>query len=237
MDELRKAAKMAKQAHDAAVSRRSNSQRIVNELLQRKSAWTDDDVSLFTQLIRQDHLSEQEESRAKAAAEQAEAEVDNQFNELMRIILARYHEEQIWSDKIRSASTYGSLAALGLNLLVFILAIVVVEPWKRDRLLKSFEQRVAKMNKDIQETLGEEIHDLREQSANQQTIVEDIARLLNGSGEDKDQESVNEKEKSLLWITSKLGSTMGSDTDLLVLPAVTIVIAFTTGMLIGSRWS
>ena len=63
----------------------------------------------------------------------------------MRSILARYHEEQVWSDKIRSASTYGQLAALALNLLVFILATIAVEPWKRRRLAATFERKVEEM--------------------------------------------------------------------------------------------
>lgn len=64
----------------------------------------------------------------------------------MRTILARYHEEQVWSDKIRSASTYGSLAALGLNMVIFILAIVIVEPLKRRRLAQTFEKKIEEMS-------------------------------------------------------------------------------------------
>lgn len=64
----------------------------------------------------------------------------------MRTILARYHEEQVWSDKIRSASTYGSLAALALNLLVFISATILIEPWKRRRMAQAFEKKTEEMN-------------------------------------------------------------------------------------------
>jgi sensitive to high expression protein 9 len=66
----------------------------------------------------------------------------------MQTILARYHEEQVWSDKIRSASTYGSLLALGLNMVVFILAIIIVEPWKRRRLTQTFEKKIQDMSID-----------------------------------------------------------------------------------------
>jgi sensitive to high expression protein 9 len=48
----------------------------------------------------------------------------------MRTILARYREEQVWSDKISSPSTYGQLSVFGVNLLVFVLAIIPVESWK-----------------------------------------------------------------------------------------------------------
>lgn len=142
----RQAAQQAKAAYEEAVVRRSNSQREVNDLLQRKSSWTDGDVGRFTSLVRQDHLYEQEESRAKLAVNVSEDAVEREFSQLLRIILARYHEEQVWSDKIRSASTYGSLAALGLNMLVFILAIIVVEPWKRRRLAQTFEKKIEEMS-------------------------------------------------------------------------------------------
>lgn len=125
---------------------RASSQREVNDLLQRKSTWSDGDVGRFTDLVRQDHVYEQAEARAKAAAARSEDAVEREFSELMRVILNRYHEEQAWSDKIRSASTYGSLAVLGVNMLVFILAIMVVEPWKRRRLAQTFERKVEEMS-------------------------------------------------------------------------------------------
>lgn len=144
----RQAARKAKVAYEEAVVQRSNSQREVNDLLQRKSSWMDSDVGRFTTLVRQDHLYEQEEARAKAAVEETEEAVDREFSKLLRTILARYHEEQVWSDKIRSASTYGSLAALGLNMLVFIMAIVVVEPWKRRRLAQTFERKIEELSEE-----------------------------------------------------------------------------------------
>ncbi|KAI0345728.1 hypothetical protein BDW22DRAFT_1418073 [Trametopsis cervina] len=143
---VRSTARDAKLEYERAVQQRAQSQREVNDLLQRKSSWTDDDVGRFTALVRQDHLFEQAESRAKQAVQTTEDAVEREFTELMRVILHRYHEEQVWSDKIRSASTYGSLTVLGLNVLVFILAITVVEPWKRKRLAQTFERKVQEMS-------------------------------------------------------------------------------------------
>lgn len=144
----REAARKAKVAYEEAVVQRSNSQHEVNDLLQRKSTWLDSDVGRFTTIVRQDHLYEQEEARAKAAVQETENVVDRELSNLLRTILARYHEEQVWSDKIRSASTYGSLAALGLNMLVFIMAIVVVEPWKRRRLAQTFERKIEELSEE-----------------------------------------------------------------------------------------
>lgn len=78
----RQAAREAKTVYGEAVVQRSNSQREVNDLLQRKSKWTDSDVSRFTTLVRQDHLYEQEEARAKAAMVSVDDAVDREFSRL-----------------------------------------------------------------------------------------------------------------------------------------------------------
>ena len=57
-------------------------------------------------------------------------------------ILARYHEEQIWSDKIRRMSTWGTWGLMGVNVLLFLVFQIGVEPWRRKRLVKGFEDKV-----------------------------------------------------------------------------------------------
>ena len=69
--------------------------------------------------------------------------------QLSKTILARYHEEQIWSDKIRRMSTWGTWGLMGVNVLLFLLFQVAVEPWRRKRLVKGFEEKVV-------EALGKE---------------------------------------------------------------------------------
>ena len=125
----------------------------------------------FTSLVRQDHENEQAEVRAKQRTASADRRLETQFNELMRALLNRYHEEQLWSDKIRSASTYGSLGALTLNLLVFILAIVIVEPWKRKRLGETFEQRMIVLERENQSLMRDGMHKLEEHFEKQKHIL------------------------------------------------------------------
>lgn len=170
----RQAARDAKAAYEAAVSRRSNSQREVNDLLQRKTTWTDADLSRFTSLVREEHLCEQEETRAKEQVELAEVAVDAEFNELVRIILNRYHEEQVWSDKIRSTSTYGSLVVLGVNVFVFIIAIIFVEPWRRRRLADTFERRVDQLSSQNRELIERHMNDLFKRLEAQQQLITDL---------------------------------------------------------------
>jgi len=125
-------------------------------------------------LVRQDHIHEQAESRAKAAAARSEDAVEREFSELMRVILNRYHEEQAWSDKIRSASTYGSLAVLGVNMLVFILAIVVVEPWKRRRLAQTFERKVEQMSAENAAAVEHAVETLSQRMESQDRMLAQI---------------------------------------------------------------
>jgi sensitive to high expression protein 9 len=121
---------------------RATSQRDLTDLLQRKSTWSSEDVSRFTSLVHQDHLNTLTESSSKTASQAADDVLEREFGALTQIILERYHEEQVWSDKIRSASTYGSMVVLGVNVFVFLAAIVIVEPWKRKKLAEALGRRV-----------------------------------------------------------------------------------------------
>jgi sensitive to high expression protein 9 len=72
----------------------------------------------------------------------------------MQAILQRYHEEQVWSDKIRNVSTYAGLAGLLVNLVVFVGAIAFVEPWKRKRLVERLEDRIEVMMGKVEGQIG-----------------------------------------------------------------------------------
>ena len=179
--EVREAAREAKGTYQAAVQQRAKSQRDVNDLLQRKSTWTDDDVGRFTALVRQDHLYEQAETQAKLRAAETEEAVEREFTELMRVILSRYHEEQIWSDKIRSASTYGSLTVLGLNMFVFILAIIIVEPWKRKRLAQTFEKKVEELSAETVSAFESGHASLAAQMKEQEKVLSQLVAAVTSS--------------------------------------------------------
>jgi hypothetical protein len=118
---------------------RSSTQREINELLQRKHTWTGEDVTRFTELYRLEHLHSQQEVTAKENYRQCEKHMDRQYLELTRAIMERYHEEQLWSDKIRSVSTYGTWALMVVNLILFVAVQTVFEPYKRKRLTDRFE--------------------------------------------------------------------------------------------------
>jgi sensitive to high expression protein 9 len=85
---------------------------------------------------------------------ETEIATDKAFSDLMQAILQRYHEEQVWSDKIRNVSTYAGLAGLLVNLVVFVGAIAFVEPWKRKRLVERLEDRIEVMMGKVEGQIG-----------------------------------------------------------------------------------
>ena len=132
----------AREAYSKAINQRSGSQREVNELLQRKHAWSSEDLERFTALYRSDHANEHAEAAAQENLANAEREAEEAGARLSSCILARYHEEQIWSEKIRRMSTWGTWGLMGVNILLFLVFQIAVEPWRRKRLVKGFEEKV-----------------------------------------------------------------------------------------------
>ena len=114
----------------------------MNTLLQRKHAWEPADLERFTALYRSDHANEQAEASAREHLTAIEKASEEAAARLSASILARYHEEQIWSDKIRRMSTWGTWGLMGVNVLLFLVFQIGVEPWRRKRLVKGFEEKV-----------------------------------------------------------------------------------------------
>ncbi|KAG0198818.1 sensitivity to high expression protein she9 [Mortierella sp. GBA30] len=142
LDEARIKLAQAKQAYEDAIGTRSNTQKAINDLLQRKHLWSPDDVIRFTDLYRSEHANEQAEQKTKAQYKQAEAEVEDKSRQLTRVIMERYHEEQVWSDKIRAASTYGTWGLVGVNVMAFLIVQAFVEPRRRRKQVERYEELV-----------------------------------------------------------------------------------------------
>ena len=73
-----------KQAYTERVKMRADSQREVNDLLQRKATWTGPDVIRFTELVQTEHENDRAEKEAKEAMDAAEAEVEKGFSGVSR---------------------------------------------------------------------------------------------------------------------------------------------------------
>ncbi|KAH6895678.1 Mdm33 family-domain-containing protein [Thelonectria olida] len=126
----------ARQAYKTSNTKRATTQREVTTLLARKDSWSPLDLERFTDLYRVDHILESEVVSSQEALTEAEADEQSLNQQLNAGILKRYHEEQIWSDRIRRASTWGTWGLMGMNFLLFVILQFVAEPWKRRRLVR-----------------------------------------------------------------------------------------------------
>ncbi|KUJ16139.1 uncharacterized protein LY89DRAFT_75528 [Mollisia scopiformis] len=128
--------------YKTTVADRASTQREVTTLLARKDSWTPSDLERFTALYRMDHSNEQAVQEAATKLADAEREAEHSASKLSSSILSRYHEEQIWSDKIRRMSTWGTWGLMGVNVLLFLVFQLGFEPWRRRRLVHGFEEKV-----------------------------------------------------------------------------------------------
>ena len=136
------AVRSSRLTYKTTVADRAATQREVTGLLARKDTWTPTDLERFTTLYRMDHSNEQAVQEAATRLADAEREAEHSASKLSSSILSRYHEEQIWSDKIRRMSTWGTWGLMGVNVLLFLVFQFGFEPWRRRRLVHGFEEKV-----------------------------------------------------------------------------------------------
>lgn len=142
----------ARLAYKTSNTKRATTQREVTTLLARKDTWSPIDLERFTELYRADHVLEGEVASSQEALTEAEADEQSLSQRLNAGILKRYHEEQIWSDRIRRASTWGTWGLMGMNFVLFVVLQFVAEPWRRRRLVRGV---VAEEKAVLEEVRGE----------------------------------------------------------------------------------
>ncbi|KAH8911184.1 hypothetical protein BR93DRAFT_923903 [Coniochaeta sp. PMI_546] len=145
----------ARQNYKTLNNHRASTQREVTTLLARKDTWSPADLERFTTLYRSDHELEAKVAAASAELTEAESEESRLGAALNAGILRRYHEEQVWSDRIRRQSTWGTWGLMGVNVLLFIGLQFVAEPWKRQRLVKGFTEAESGVWEDVRREVGE----------------------------------------------------------------------------------
>ncbi|KAL2070749.1 hypothetical protein VTL71DRAFT_13775 [Oculimacula yallundae] len=140
--DAQEAVRSSRLTYKTTVADRASTQREVTGLLARKDSWTPTDLERFTALYRMDHTNEQAVQESATRLADAEREAEHAASKLSSSILSRYHEEQIWSDKIRRMSTWGTWGLMGVNVLLFLVFQFGFEPWRRRRLVHGFEEKV-----------------------------------------------------------------------------------------------
>ncbi|KAK0636814.1 Mdm33 family-domain-containing protein, partial [Bombardia bombarda] len=147
----------ARHNYKSLTSHRAATQREVTTLLARKDTWNPSDLERFTTLYRLDHELEAQVTSASAELTEAETEDSKLSADLNAGILKRYHEEQIWSDRIRRQSTWGTWGLMGVNILLFLVLQFVAEPWRRNRLMK----HIAAGEKDVMDEVRRELAEVK----------------------------------------------------------------------------
>ncbi|GFP57791.1 hypothetical protein ACSS6W_007368 [Trichoderma asperelloides] len=174
----------ARQAYKTSNNKRASTQREVTTLLARKDTWTPLDLERFTELYRTDHVLEGEVVSAQENLTEAESDEQKLSQRLNAGILKRYHEEQIWSDRIRRASTWGTWGLMGMNFVLFVVFQFVAEPWRRKRLIKGVvaeEERVLEKVQAEMALIKADLHVMAEAAATvaARTPDRDAERLFN----------------------------------------------------------
>ncbi|TQW00464.1 hypothetical protein V2A60_001544 [Cordyceps javanica] len=157
LGEAQERVRAARAAYKTSNTKRAATQREVTTLLARKDTWSPADLERFTELYRTDHVLEGAVAAAQESLTEAEAEEQSLNQRLNAGILKRYHEEQIWSDRIRRASTWGTWGLMGMNFVLFVLLQFFAEPWRRRRLVRG----VVEHERDVLEGMRGEMEALK----------------------------------------------------------------------------
>ncbi|KAJ3288654.1 sensitivity to high expression protein she9 [Blyttiomyces sp. JEL0837] len=143
LNAARKHVASTKREYESVIDERRKCQREINSLLQRKDTWLDTDVVRFTELYRKDLMLEQEESNAKSQFSLANEKFDQLHSDFLTEVRERYIEEQLYSDKIRQASTWWTMGLISFHLILFMV-INLREPYKTRRAQKLMTDSVSK---------------------------------------------------------------------------------------------
>jgi len=139
----------AKSAHNAAFAAQAASQKEVVQLLERKHSWSAPDLERYMQLIRNEHINDTTVQDAKTSLAVAERKLEDDRTRLEKIERKQYHEEQIWSDTIRRNSTWVTFGLMGFNIVLLLLSLLILEPWRRRRMVREIRTALNEKMDDV----------------------------------------------------------------------------------------
>ncbi|KAL3894148.1 MAG: hypothetical protein SGCHY_005443 [Lobulomycetales sp.] len=133
----RSKAKSAKQTYESLVAAHASTSTQLSTLLSRKSVWNASDASAFTRLFHSEQDLAAKVALARVDVQDAEHAFDASLQHFLEAMRERYAGEQIWGDKLRAASTYWTWGLVGLNLVVFLVVQLGIEPARRRAFARS----------------------------------------------------------------------------------------------------
>mmetsp|Transcript_20543 Transcript_20543/g.33467 ORF Transcript_20543/g.33467 Transcript_20543/m.33467 type:complete len:255 (-) Transcript_20543:419-1183(-) len=166
----------AKKVFSQVTGTRIKHQQEINALLHRKPNWTTTELGEFTRLCQVEHGVEQAEQTARKTLEACEEAVNVSQSSYLNALREHYHQEQLWSEKGRRISTYGTLSLILFNSVLFLASMLLIEPRKRE----AIATRVAQDNRMFTKTelnaiatrLDQRLNHLENQLVAEQRMVE-----------------------------------------------------------------
>ncbi|OAJ44000.1 hypothetical protein BDEG_27302 [Batrachochytrium dendrobatidis JEL423] len=150
----------AKLQYEETIDERRRTQKELNSLLQRKDSWLDMDITRFTELYRKDLSLEQSETAAQGSYKLATEQFEKAQVEYLSEIRERYVEEQLYSDKIRQASTWWTWGLISTHFVIFIAIQFYVEPKKKEALKRDMTAIILETSKHDRLGLTLELKDI-----------------------------------------------------------------------------
>jgi len=164
----------ARKAVDHALSAWEDSQIKHAQLMQVREKWTPAQALEFAKLLEKEvqvrsNLEQAKKDLAEKETHQSKLQIDYMNN-----LRKRYHEEQIWTDKWRILSTYGTWGLIALNSVVFLISQYLFRVRERSR-MKDFEallKETLSSNTSTMLAIREHQNDIAEQRNESQNINE-----------------------------------------------------------------
>lgn len=148
----------ARAKYESAQSTHIDIHRKINDMLHKRSSWTPDDANTFGALHGQELLLEKRVEDSKLDYDKVSDELEAAQTRLLQNIRERYNQEQVWSDKIRSVSTWWTWILVTVQFFSFIAMYAIIEPMKRQKLAgeveAAFERRLQESLVKLEETLA-----------------------------------------------------------------------------------
>ena len=120
-DEKQRQVAAARSSLDSALQAFEESQTQHNQLLQSRDKWGASQAMEFAKLLEKEVQIRNELERAKKELATLENEQTLILNSYMNDLRRRYQEEQLWQERWRIFSTYGTWGLIVLNSIVFLL--------------------------------------------------------------------------------------------------------------------
>ncbi|KAK1732643.1 sensitive to high expression protein 9 [Skeletonema marinoi] len=195
----------ARKAVDHALSAWEDSQIKHAQLMQVREKWTPAQALEFAKLLEKEvqvrsNLEQAKKDLAEKETHQSKLQIDYMNN-----LRKRYHEEQIWTDKWRILSTYGTWGLIALNSVVFLISQYLFRVRERSR-MKDFEallKETLSSNTSTMLAIREHQNDIAEQRNESQNINEPSRQSKNGSSNEQSITVKKEEGGTVLLNTSR----------------------------------